>query len=61
MANSGASLQELAGSLGDTLEVTINTYSHMYDNVNEKISNRINAIIMEDDSSFFIDKGEEDD
>lgn len=60
LANSGVSLQELAGALGDTLEVTINTYSHMYDDVNEKISNRINAIIMEDDSSFFINKNKDD-
>lgn len=58
LANSGASIQELAGALGDTLEVTINTYSHMYDDVNEKISNRINAIISEGDSSFFIDERE---
>ena len=59
LANSGASIQELAGALGDTLEVTINTYSHMYDNVNEKISNRINAILEEKNSSFFIDEDNE--
>lgn len=54
LANSGATIQELAGALGDTLEVTINTYSHMYDDINEKITKRINAIIMEGNPSFFI-------
>lgn len=59
LANNGASLQELAGALGDTLEVTINTYSHMYDNVNQKIANRVNAILEEKNSSFFIDEDNE--
>lgn len=54
LANNGATIQEVAVALGNTLEVTINTYSHMYDDVNEKIVNRINSIIMEDSSSFFL-------
>lgn len=51
LANSGASIQELASALGDTLEVTLNTYTHMYDDINKKITDRMNQII--DDSSFF--------
>lgn len=51
LANSGASLQELAAALGDSLEVTISTYTHMYDNTNQKINDRVNRIIA--DSSFF--------
>lgn len=52
LANSGASIQELSAALGDTLEVTIGTYMHMYDNINEKITDRVNQII--NDSSFFM-------
>lgn len=52
LANSNASIQELAVALGDTLEVTINTYTHMYDDVNQKINDRVNQIIS--DSSFFM-------
>ena len=52
LANSGASIQELAAALGDTLEVTINTYTHMYNNINQTINDRVNRIIA--DSSFFM-------
>lgn len=51
LANNGATIQELASALGDTLEVTINTYAHMYDDINEKISQRVDNII--NNSSFF--------
>ena len=51
LANAGASIQELSAALGDSLEVTINTYTHMYDNINKTINDRVNQII--NDSSFF--------
>lgn len=51
LANSGATIQELAATLGDSLEVTINTYTHMYSDINKKINNRVNQIIA--DSPFF--------
>ena len=45
LANSGATIQELAAALGDTLEITINTYSHMYHDTNKKVSQRLDIIL----------------
>lgn len=45
LVNNGATIQELASALGDTLEVTINTYSHMYDDANRQISLRVDKIL----------------
>lgn len=45
LANNGATIQELAAALGDTLEVTLGTYSHMYDNVHQKICDRMDDVV----------------
>ena len=45
LANNGATIQELASALGDTLEVTLDTYSHMYDNVHQKICDRMDDVV----------------
>lgn len=45
LVNNGATIQELSSALGDTLEVTINTYSHMYDDTNKQICRRIDMIL----------------
>lgn len=45
LANNGATIQELSSALGDTLEVTINTYAHMYEDTNRQISLKVDKII----------------
>lgn len=45
LANHGATVQELSAALGDTLQVTLTTYAHMYADTNRQISNRVDRII----------------
>ena len=45
LANHGATVQELSAAFGDTLQVTLTTYAHMYADTNRQISNRVDRII----------------
>ena len=45
LINNGATTAELAAALGDTLEVVLSVYGHLYEDANKEVRNRINRIL----------------